>query len=100
MKANPQKPLEARTEIKPFVPDMSDDELRKLAREKLSAILQGMDHNTTPSLLLNVVREVMDRIEGKPMQRQQSMVAIGNINDDTDNSPLPATDSWIAELIS
>ncbi len=40
-----------------------------MAKEKLSALLQTVDPKTQPSLLLSVAREVLDRLEGKPMQR-------------------------------
>jgi type IV pilus biogenesis protein CpaD/CtpE len=58
----PEQPV---NEVKP----LSDDELRLMARDKLSALLQSLDAKSNPSLVLAVAREVMDRIEGKPMQR-------------------------------
>lgn len=51
------------------LPNLSDDDLRHLAREKLSALLQSLDPKTSPSLLLSAVREVMDRLNGKPRQQ-------------------------------
>lgn len=55
-------------------PNLTDDELRAMAREKLSQLLQSIDAAKQPSLLLSVAREVMDRIEGKPTQRIEQKV--------------------------
>lgn len=57
-----------------FQKDMTDEDLKKLAKEKLSYLLQGVDAETSPSLLLSVCREIMDRIEGKPTQRIEQKV--------------------------
>jgi hypothetical protein len=56
------------------IPGLSDDDLRSIAREKLSELLQSIDAKQSPSLLLSVAREVMDRIEGKPTQRIEQRV--------------------------
>lgn len=53
---------------------LSDEELRTMAREKLSELLQAIDARTAPSLLLSVVREVLDRLEGRPTQRIEQKV--------------------------
>ncbi len=53
---------------------LTDDELRTMSREKLSALLQSIDYRTAPSLLLSVVRETMDRIDGKATQRIEQKV--------------------------
>lgn len=55
-------------------PNLTDDELRLMAREKLSELLQSIDARAAPSLLLSVAREVMDRIEGKPTQRIEQKI--------------------------
>ncbi len=53
---------------------MTDDELRAMAKDKLSALLQSIDAKQSPSLLLSVAREVLDRLEGKPTQRIEQKV--------------------------
>lgn len=53
---------------------LSDEELRTMAKEKLSALLQSIDAKQSPSLLLSVAREVLDRLEGKPTQRIEQKV--------------------------
>lgn len=53
---------------------LTDDDLRTMAREKLSALLQSIDHKNAPGLLLSVVRETMDRIDGKATQRIEQKV--------------------------
>lgn len=55
-------------------PGLTDEELRGMAREKLSELLQAIDARTAPSLLLSVAREVLDRLEGKPTQRIEQKV--------------------------
>ncbi len=60
--------------IKANVRNLNDDELRTMAREKLSELLQSIDPQTSPSLLLSVAREVMDRIEGRPTQRIEQKI--------------------------
>lgn len=71
---NPPKPLSVAGEVGYIKPNMTDDELRLMAREKLSELLQSIDAAKQPSLLLTVAREVMDRIEGKPTQRIEQRV--------------------------
>lgn len=53
---------------------LTDEELRTMARDKLSALLQSIDAKQSPSLLLSVAREVLDRLEGKPTQRIEQRV--------------------------
>ena len=69
---NPKQPnVGAQTPLaapKAFIPDLTDDQLRQMSREKLSELLQTMDSKTSPSLLLSVIRETMDRLDGKPTQ--------------------------------
>lgn len=47
--------------------DITDEELRKLTRSRLVELL----HDTTvaPGVLLGVCREVLDRLDGKAVQR-------------------------------
>ncbi len=75
-RANPPRAAQSAQEIDaaPFTPGLTDDQLKTMAREKLSELLQGIDARTSPSLLLSVAREVMDRIEGKPTQRIEQSV--------------------------
>lgn len=68
MKANTQKPIAVVTEAKGFVADMTDDELRKLAREKLSKALQAIDAVNQPEMTRKLCAELMDRLDGKPGQ--------------------------------
>lgn len=68
MKGNAQTTAQTSSTSSDYRPNLTDDELCLMAREKLSELLQGMDARTAPALLLSVAREVMDRIEGKPGQ--------------------------------
>ncbi len=61
----PQTPLAA---PKAFVPDMSDDQLRKLAREQLSKALQHVDAVSQPEMTRKLCAELMDRLDGRPAQ--------------------------------
>lgn len=70
MKRNRQKPSEPHSEAKPLIPDMTNDELRKLAREKLSMALQAVDPLEQPEMTRKLCAELMDRLDGKPMQQQ------------------------------
>lgn len=55
--------------IKPvIIPDLTDNELRKLAREKLSAAIQAVDAIDQPELTRRLCAELMDRLDGKPGQ--------------------------------
>ncbi len=53
---------------KTFLPNLTDDELRTLAREKLSQALQAIDPTSQPELTRKLCAEVKDRLDGKPMQ--------------------------------
>ncbi len=70
----PQTPLAA---VKAFVPDLTDDELRKLAREKLSEALQAIDAVEQPGMTLKLCAEVKDRLDGRPTQ---AMTVDQNLN--------------------
>ena len=61
-------PDSAKPEGKTFIPDMTDDQLRKLAREKLSGALQAVDAVLQPELTRKLCAELMDRLDGKPAQ--------------------------------
>lgn len=56
------------TEAKAFIPDLSDDELRKLAREQLSKALQHIDAVAQPEMTRKLCAELMDRLDGRPAQ--------------------------------
>ena len=56
------------TSVKPFVEDMTDDQLRKLAREQLSKALQAVDAVESPEMTRKLCAELMDRLDGKPGQ--------------------------------
>ena len=47
---------------------LTDDELRKVAREKLSEALQVVDPTAQPELTRKLCAELMDRLDGKPSQ--------------------------------
>lgn len=64
---------------KVFIPDLSDDELRTLAREKLSAALQHIDPLEHPEMTRKLCAEVKDRLDGKPTQAIKQTTDI-NIN--------------------
>lgn len=51
-----------------FIPDMDDDQLRKLSREKLSKALQAIDPIEQPAMTLKLCAEMKDRLDGKPGQ--------------------------------
>ena len=71
MKKNPPKQVEEQ-EQKPafqFVPNLSDDELRLLTREKLSAALQAIDPVEQPGMTKALCAEMKDRLDGKPGQQ-------------------------------
>lgn len=51
-----------------FIANLSDDELRSLAREKLSEALQAIDAVAQPELTRKLCAEVKDRLDGKPAQ--------------------------------
>jgi hypothetical protein len=51
-----------------FVKDMDDDQLRLLAREKLSEALQAINPVHQPELTRKLCAEVKDRLDGKPGQ--------------------------------
>ncbi len=87
---NPSKPIEplvVQTKAGSFLPNLTDDELRTLAREKLSQALQAVDPVTQPELTRKIAAEVKDRLDGKPMQMQQSLIAVADVN-----KPLPEND--------
>jgi hypothetical protein len=65
---------QARGEVKEFTPNLTDAELITMSRERLSALLQSIDYKIAPSLLLSVIRETMDRIDGKPTQRIEQKI--------------------------
>ena len=65
--------------VREFVPDLTDDELRKLAREKLSEALQAIDPQTQPELTRKLAAEVKDRLDGRPVQAVDVTQKIGII---------------------
>ena len=76
---NVRKPLEAPSEEKFFLPDLTDDELRKLAREKLSKALQAIDAVSQPEMTRKLCAELMDRLDGKPGQAITMDATVRNI---------------------
>lgn len=52
-----------------FIPNMSDDDLRKLARERLSEALQSVSAISQPEMTRKLCAELLDRLDGKPGQR-------------------------------
>jgi hypothetical protein len=61
-------PRQSASEQKTFIKDMSDDDLRKLAREQLSKALQAVDAVSQPEMTRKLCAELMDRLDGKPGQ--------------------------------
>ncbi len=57
----------ATADSNPFIPDMTDDDLRKLARERLSEVLQSVKGTSQPDLTIRAVNAVLDRLDGKPV---------------------------------
>jgi len=68
MKGNKKTPAELSRPMPMYVPDLTDDELRKMAREKLSEALQMVNPLSHPELTRKLCAELMDRIDGKPAQ--------------------------------
>lgn len=68
MKGNKNKPAEQSRVMPVYVPNLTDDELRHLCREKLSEALQLIDPRTQPELTRKLVAEQRDRLDGKPAQ--------------------------------
>lgn len=62
------KPTEARTASKDFIAELSDDQLRKLAREQLSMALQAVNPIHQPEMTRKLCAELLDRLDGKPGQ--------------------------------
>lgn len=77
MKPPRAAPQMVQGEAKAFVEGLSDDELRKLAREQLSKALQYVDAVTQPEMTRKLCAELMDRLDGRPAQyiEQRSLVA-------------------------
>lgn len=74
MKGNLPKPAE----IAQNAPDLS--RLEEMTREEWGALadikLKELLHTATGPLLLAVIRESKDRLEGKPMQREMRAIAV------------------------
>ena len=52
-----------------FTPlDLTDDDLRKLSKTKLSIALQAIDPIKAPEQTRKLVAELLDRLDGKPAQ--------------------------------
>lgn len=79
MKHNPERPLGPRTDAKAFVPNLTDHQLRSLAREKLSGALQAIDPLEQPELTRKLCAELMDRLDGRPSQSVHLDATIKNI---------------------
>ncbi len=60
-----------------FKPNLSDDDLRLLAREKLSEALQAIDPRQCPELTRKLCAEVKDRLDGRPVQAVDLTQKIG-----------------------
>ena len=81
----PGDEMPAQRNGKAFIAGMSDDELRSLAREKLSEALQFIDPATQPELTRKLCAEVKDRLDGRPAQQ---MVIDQNLNVVTVNAQI------------
>lgn len=68
-KVYPGEQMPAQNSAFKFVENLSDDELRLLAREKLSEALQAINPQEQPELTRKLVAEVKDRLDGKPGQQ-------------------------------
>lgn len=92
MKDNP-KGCDAEKKIKnQYIPNLSDDQLRKLSREKLSQALQAIDPTNQPALTQKLSAEVLDRLDGKP---GQSVTLDANIRTVTVNAIIRFADQPI-----
>lgn len=54
--------------VKPYIAELTDEQLRKLAREKLSEALQAVDASKERDLAIRLSNAVLDRVDGKPSQ--------------------------------
>lgn len=68
MKGNKQPKANHAPSAFVFIPDMDDEQLRKLTREKLSKALQAIDPVDQPGMTLKLCSEMKDRLDGKPGQ--------------------------------
>lgn len=80
-----------------YLPNLTDDELRKLAREKLSEALQAVSPSTQPELTRKLCAELMDRLDGKP---GQSVTLDANIRTVTVNATIRFADEIHAPVDS
>lgn len=71
-----------------LVANMSEEEIRQAFLDRMAHI--GLTGKTAEAL--NAMERRMDRSEGKPMQRQQSLVAVKNVD-----KPLPENDRMALE---
>lgn len=89
-----------RTAAKPFLPNLTDDELRSLAREKLSEALQAIDAVSEPEMTRKLCAEVKDRLEGKPAQAMTLDANMKVINVNATVTFVPARiDNKIIEVV-
>lgn len=89
--SNIPKPAQPPTgEVSAFIADLSDDDLRKLAREKLSEALQAIDPKKEPEMTRRLCAEVKDRIDGKPGQALTIDQTLRTINVTANISFIPA----------
>lgn len=77
------------------VDDMNDDELRALTRKKLIGLLESDD--TKGGTLLAVCREVLDRIDGKPIARTEASLDVRQVT--LEVKALVAQDELIDKLL-
>lgn len=70
MKDNPKGYETEKRSKNEYIPDLTDDQLRKLSREKLSEALQAVSPSNQPELTRKLCAELMDRLDGKPAQTQ------------------------------
>ena len=81
----------APSRVAAFIPDLSDDALRTLAREKLSEALQAIDPREQPELTRKLCAEVKDRLDGKPGQQITMDATLKTVNVIANISFIPAS---------
>lgn len=77
--------------VSTFIPDLDDQSLRKLAREKLSEALQAIDPRAEPELTRKLCAEVKDRLDGKPGQQITMDATLKTVNVIANISFIPAS---------
>lgn len=97
MKGNAKNALQAHTEVKAYIPDLDDTQLRKLAREQLSKALQTIDPIYQPEMTRKLCAELLDRLDGKPGQAITMQADLNVVTVNANISFIPAVRDKVIE---